>query len=99
MSKLVKKMKQISGGIAQPLGFKTTTVSPNRRMLLIAVLPSGDATKVAKLIKAEVDAILIHSQDLERNKQIPQQLAKSAGSIPWGIWLEAMTEEKVKQLT
>lgn len=99
MSKLVKKLKQISEGAAQPLGFKIATVSPNRRMLLIAALPRGDATKVAQLTKAEVDAILIYSQDLERNKQIPQQLAKSAGSIPWGIWLKAMTEEKVKKLT
>jgi len=99
MSKLVKKLKQVSAGIAQPLGFKTTTVSPNRRMLLISVLPRGDAAKITQLIQAEVDAILIYSQDLEQNKQITQQLAKNAESIPWGIWLKAMTEEKVKQLT
>jgi len=96
MSKLVKKLRQINESAAQPLGFKRTSVLPSQQMLLIMALPQKDS--VAWLAKAEVDAILIHSPDLEQGVQTLRQVANSVGDIPCGLWPEAMTEEGMKQL-
>jgi len=95
MSKLIKKLRQIYEG-AQPLGFKTTATPSSQQMLLIVALPQKG--NVAWLTRTEVDAILIHSQDLEQGMQTLRQVANSIGDIPWGLWLAAITEEGMKQL-
>lgn len=87
-------MRQISESATPPLGFKTTTTSPSQQMLLIAALPQSN---VAQLTEAEVDAVLIHSQDSERELP-PQEIISGVGNIPWGVWLEATTEENVEEL-
>ncbi len=96
MSKLVKKLRQIKESADQPLGFKRTSILPSQQMLLIVALPQRDS--VAWLAKAEVDAISIHSQDLEQGVQTLRQVANSVGDIPCGLWPETMTEEGMKQL-
>jgi hypothetical protein len=96
MSKLVKKLRQVNASADQPLGFKRTNILPSQQMLLIVALPQRDS--VAWLAKAEVDAISIHSQDLEQGVQTLRKVANSVGGIPCGLWPEAMTEEGVKQL-
>ena len=96
MSKLVKKLRQINEGAAQPLGFRRTSILPSQRMLLMVALPQSD--RVAWLAKAEVDAISIHSQDLEQGVQTLGQVVNSVGDIPCGLWPEAMTDEGMKQL-
>jgi hypothetical protein len=96
MSKLVKKLRQINESAAQPLGFKRTSILPSQQMLLVMALPQKDS--LAWINKAEVDAILIHSQDLEQGVQTLRQVANSIGDIPCGLWPEAMTEEGMKQL-
>jgi hypothetical protein len=96
MSKLVKKLRQINASADQPLGFKRTSIPPSQQMLLMVSLPQRDS--VAWLAKAEVDAISIHSQDLEQGVQTLRQVANSVGDIPCGLWPEAMTEEGMKQL-
>ncbi len=42
MSKLVEKLRQISEGASQPLGFRTGGTSPGQSMLLIAALPQTE---------------------------------------------------------
>jgi len=96
MSKLVKKLRQIYESAAQPLGFKTAITPPSQQMLLVVALPQRGS--VAGLTRAEVDAISIHSQDLEQGMQTLRQVANSVGDIPCGLWLRAMTEEGMKQL-
>ena len=96
MSKLVKKLRQIYESASQPLGFKKTDIPPSQQMLLMVALPQRDS--VAWLAKAEVDAISIHSQDLEQGVQTLRQVANSVGDIPCGLWPEAMTEEGMKHL-
>jgi hypothetical protein len=96
MSKLVKKLRQINESAAQPLGFKRTSILPSQQMLLIMALPQKDS--VAWLAKAEVDAISIHSPDLEQGAQTLRQVASSVGDVPCGLWPEAITEEGTKQL-
>lgn len=98
MSRFIKKLRQISENSSTPMGFKTTTVSPTQLMLLIAALPKSNTTKIAQLTEAEVDAVLIYSQDLGMELQTVQEIAGHAGDIPWGIYPEAVTEEGIERI-
>ena len=98
MSRLIKKLRQISENAAPPMGFKTTTISPSQLMLLIAALPQSNASVVAQLAKAKVDAVLIHSHDLGRELKTIQKMVSRVGDTPWGVWLEAMTEDEIEGL-
>ena len=96
MSKLVKKLRQIHEGAAQPLGFRTAVAPLKRQILLMVTLPEFDTKRLAQLAQAEVDAVVIHSPDLEK-VPILQQIASSVGDIPWGVWLGLTTEEGIKR--
>ncbi len=98
MSKLVKKLRQIYESVP-PMGFGTASSSPGGQMLLVVALPQTG--NVVWLPKAEVDAVLVHSHDLEQGIQTFRQVANNIGDIPWGLWLSALTEEDeegIKQL-
>jgi len=97
MSRLIKQLNQVSESIAPSLGFKTAATSPARLILLIAALPLSNASQLAKI--TDVDAILIHGQDLKGELQTLHQLADSAGDTPWGVWFETMTGEGIKELS
>lgn len=98
MSKLIKKLRQISGNATPPMGFKTTTTSPNKLMLLIVALPNSDTKWAAQLSGAEVDAVLIHSKDLGRELQTIKSIASSVDDIPWGVWSETVTTDGIEGL-
>ncbi len=91
-------MRQISESSATPMGFKTKTISPSQLILLIAALPKSNTSGVAQLTKAEVDAILIYSEDLGRELQTIKKITGLIDDIPWGIHLKAITEEGVEGL-
>jgi len=80
------------------MGFKTTAPSSRQLMLLIAAFPQDNIDGVAKLAESEVDAVLMHSQDLGKELKNLQKAAGSMGDIPWGVWLETMKEEGIKEL-
>lgn len=98
MSRLIKRLRQVSESVAPSLGFKTASTSPTRLMLLIAALPKGDTGHTSEIAEAAVDAILVHSQDLKGELQTLQNMAGSIGDIPWGVWPEAMSGEGIKEL-
>ena len=97
MSKLVKKLRQIYGNAAQPLGFRAASAPSGKQMVLIACLQEGESGRIAEAAKAEVDAILIHSQGPEKEQALGQ-VAGAVGDIPWGLWLDAMSEGCLEQL-
>ena len=98
MSKFIKKLRQISESATPPLGFRTASVSPARPMLLIASLIQDDANIATQFVKAEVDAVLIHSKDLRKEIKSLQQTVDSLGDIPLGMWLESITELDATEL-
>lgn len=98
MSRLIKRLRQVSESVAPSIGFKTSTTSHARLMSLIAALPISDTNQIANIADAGIDAILMHSQDLEGDLQNIQQITDSIGDTPWGIWPESMTDEGIKKL-
>ncbi len=89
MSKLVEKLHQTSRGSTQPLGFKGAAAVSSQKsspMVLIAVLPEGDASAAADG-KGNADAVLV--------KEADSQVLAALGQIPWGASLEKGTEKEL----
>lgn len=89
MSKLVEKLHQTSRVSIQPLGFKgaaSTSTQKGSPMVLIAVLPEGDASAAAGG-NGSADAWLV--------KEADSQVLAALGQIPWGASLEKGTEKEL----
>lgn len=86
MSKLVKRLQQVGENSSPPMGFKASALQFNRQMLLMASLSQGKSGMATQLNLAEVDALLLHSGDLN-DKTALQRIADGVGDTPWGVWL------------
>lgn len=92
MSKLLEKLRQVSRGPVQPLGFRAaTSTSKSPSMVLIACLAEGPA-RAAAAAKESADAVLL------KGAQSRGKLIASLGELPWGASLEEATEEDLAQL-
>lgn len=98
MSKIIKKLRQISHSAAPPMGFKTTTISPSQLMLVIAAVTRSNSGIVAQLTEAEADALIVHSHDLVKELQTIQKIAGSLNDIPWGVWPETVNKAGIEGL-
>ena len=78
------------------MGFRPAVAPLKRQMLLMVTLPEFDTKRLAQLVQAEVDAVVIDSPDLEKVPTL-QQVTNSVGDIPWGVWLGLTTEEGIKR--
>ncbi len=95
MSRFLPKLRRIWEGKSQPIGFATArTKSPP--MALVALLPQGEAGLADLAVKEGVDAVLFPKGNLA-GKAL-HQLSQSLGDIPWGVSVEAVTQEEVARL-
>lgn len=96
MSKLIEKLEQASRGAAQAMGFKTASAPSSQSMVLIAALPMNDLHRGAEIVESQVDALVAYVENPETESL--GQIARVAGDVPWGLWLEQVTVEGIKQL-
>jgi hypothetical protein len=96
MSKLVKKLRQVSENTVQPLGFRTAPPTASRQMLLIVSVPQGHSGTIAQLASTEIDAILIDNRNLKGAADFGH-FAADAGDVPVGLWLDLVSEEYLEQ--
>ena len=92
MSKLVEKLRQVSQGSPQPLGFRgaaSTATQKGSPMVLIVALAEGDAG-AAPDDKASADAVLLAKAE--------SQVVDALGESFWGVSLNKGTEEELTQL-
>jgi hypothetical protein len=97
MSKLVKRLQQICENSSPPIGFKASTLQSNNQLLLIASLSQGKSGMASQLNLAEVDALLLHSGDLN-DKAALQRIADGVGDTPWGVWLGTAVSLDMEEL-
>ncbi len=86
MSKLSKRLHQISEGSAQPMGFKTSAAKLGRQMLLVVSLPLGKVDLVRGLKLDDVDAVILHAGDLMDEGSL-KRVAGDLQDVPWGVWV------------
>ncbi len=97
MSKLIDRLRRISEASIQPMGFRLASTTSTPSMVLVGGLSPSNLTEVAKAIANNVDALAI-SWAAEERKASLSRIAKAAGDIPWGLWLETVTSEDLKNL-
>lgn len=93
MSKLIKKLRQITDNSVTPMGFKAASAAPVQRMLFIALITPAKARPAIQPPDFPVDAMMIQSQNLKNElKNIKRIAGNQPADFPLGIWFEPMTE-------
>jgi len=87
MSKLAKRLRQVSEGLTPTMGFKAPAAKPSRQMALVASLSSAGIGVMSELKLAEVDAVLLPAEDVADVASL-KQVASGLRDIPWGAWVE-----------
>ncbi|MGK5091406.1 hypothetical protein WDW89_05225 [Deltaproteobacteria bacterium TL4] len=98
MSKLIKMLQQVSESAIPPMGFKLSTASTVRKMLIITSVAQITAKSATQPSGFEVDAMLIQSQNLKDEIKNLKRLAGKLGDTPLGIWFESMTAVDTEEL-
>jgi hypothetical protein len=92
VSKFIDKLKAVSAGGLQPLGFRTVGVKPRPKMLLVAHI----AQPGTEPDFSGADAVLVSVP--KAGAKTPKTLFKSAPRIPWGGWIKDVGRKEVEQL-
>ena len=96
MSKLIEKLEQASRGAGQTMGFKAAAAASGPSMVLVAALPAKDTGGAEDFAGSQVDALVAYAKKSKHESL--EQIARVAGDAPWGVWLDKVTMEGVKQL-
>ncbi|MBI2865924.1 MAG: hypothetical protein HYX99_00995 [Chloroflexi bacterium] len=98
MSKFAERLSQATRDVAPPIGFGAASVARRAApMLLVADITGTEGNLAA--VKELADAALLtvpHTIGLE--EQVPR-LVRGLGGMPFGVWLEALPEAEVEDLS
>jgi len=98
MSKFIDKLKRLSLGEPQPIGFRATQpVSPKEKMQLIAGISEENAEHLADCV-AGADAGLLRISKMATGINTLQEASQAIPDIPWGGWLQGSSVGQTKQL-
>jgi hypothetical protein len=88
VSRFIKRLKQASGVVAQPMGFgRGRAVSLEPKILLVASLARAGAGNLAELVRG-ADAGLLGISGSAGDDKALRQCAAAVPAIPWGGWLK-----------
>ena len=77
------------------MGFRAAAMAPSKpRMLLVAVVPGGEAEHPADIV-AGADAGLLSMAKLGSGAKALEQMSQAVPDIPWGGWLKEIGKEGV----
>ncbi len=94
MSKLIDKLKGLSGAEPQPIGFKQVRADvPKPRLLLIASVAQTNISNLADYM-AGADGGLVHLSGVGSGAKTIGEVSKRVPDIPWGVWLEGHKKGK-----
>ena len=98
MSQFIDKLKRVSQAAPQPMGFRATQPSSDKPgILIITSLAQTDADSLADRL-AGADAGLLRMAKLGSGAKALGKVSQAVPDIPWGGWLEGITEEEVEQM-
>jgi hypothetical protein len=98
MSKLIDKLRRVSQGAPQPMGFRSGQAAPDRpKILLISALVGAKTGNLADLV-AGADGGLVPLSRLEEGAKTHARLSQRVPDLPWGGWLKGIiTGEPVEK--
>jgi len=90
MSKLIDKLRRVSQGAPQPMGFRAGQPASDRpKILLIAALAGAKTGKLTDLV-AGADGGLVPLSRLEEGAKAFNQLSQRVPDLAWGGWLKGI---------
>ncbi|MFC2065539.1 hypothetical protein ACFLUO_00705 [Chloroflexota bacterium] len=99
MSRLIDKLNLVSKVVPEPMGFRTIhPVAPRPQMLLIASLMQTKNLDNLTDYAAVADAVLLPVAKTGSGTKALQKIARSLPDIPWGVWLQDISEKEWKTL-
>ena len=98
MSKLIKKLLQVSQSTNQPLGFRLAAVAKSQAMLLIASLSQVNTKLAVETAAAGADAIVLPLNNVKTEAEAFKQITQAVEGIPWGVWLINATRDDIERL-
>lgn len=97
MSRFIEKLKQVSQGTVQSIGFKTTQSTSKPRLLLIAHLPQADIDNLADYATG-ADAWLLPIVKLPSEAKRLKEITQVAPGNLWGGWLKDSGQSGIKRI-
>jgi hypothetical protein len=98
MSRFINRLKQVSQGIAQPMGFKAANTGQSQtKMLLVAGLAKAGSDKLPDYV-AGADAGLIIATEAGSGASAIKEATGAVSGIPWGGRLEGINADGAKQI-
>ena len=97
MSRFIEKLKQVSQGAAQPIGFRMAPSAARPRPLLVACLARPDIADLAGRL-AGADAALVPVSQEGPGTESLKKIYKSAGDIIWGGLLKDSGQSGIKRI-
>lgn len=97
MSRFIEKLKQVSQGTVQSIGFKTAQSTSKPRLLLIAHLPQADIDNLADYATG-ADAWLLPIVKLPSEAKRLKEITQVAPGNLWGGWLKDSGQSGIKRI-
>jgi hypothetical protein len=88
MSKLIEKLKKLSQAAPPPMGFRTSKAEEVGGKMLILGRVKIDSAATPTKINTGADAVLFYDDKAETAAKDFQKMAKAAGDVPWGVYLD-----------
>ena len=98
MSRLIEKLNFVTGGISQPMGFRTSRAEPVKpQMLLIASIQKPESIDSLTDYIDKADAVLLHTAQASPVTAFFTKVAKALPDIPWGCWLQEADDKTMEK--
>lgn len=97
MSRFIDRLKRVSQGAAQPMGFRMVSSAARPRLSLVAHLAQPGIANIADYV-AGADAGLISIARAGSGVKALKELGRSLADIVWGGWLGDTSREEIEQI-
>ncbi len=98
MSKFADRLRSLSKYGTTPIGFHPSISEARGPVMLVVVELSGAQVKEARVMAdVNADAAFISSEGT--NSKVVRQIVEAAGSVPVGVFVNGVNEEKIDELT
>jgi len=98
MSKFIDRLRQVSQGAPQPIGFRRAEpASARQKIQLVARLSGGDIDSLADYVDG-ADAGLLPITKSTSSTEALKKISGAMAEIPWGGWPGDIDQKKLKQV-
>ena len=97
MSRLIDRLKRVSGVAPQPMGFRVAREEAEKPgIFAIASIASNKLSKMDEKLTG-ADAVVSHVADSDSGIKLAKEISQSLSGIPCGLWLDDVDGKNIKK--